>query len=237
MSAPLLEVRDLVVDHAGARVLDGVGFAVPRGRALALLGRNGAGKSTTLRAVMGLVPRRRGTVRFAGRDLERARPFEIARLGVGYVPEDRRIFRRLTVLENLEVGRIPARDRDNPWTPARLFDLFPNLRDRRHHPCGRLSGGEQQMLAIARALRGNPELLLLDEPSEGLAPAVVRQLLAALRAARAHGLTLVLSEQNWRFARLLAEEVCILERGRVVFLDRTAELDARPDLRRRWLAV
>ncbi len=237
MSAPLLEVEDLTVAYDGAVAVEGVGFTLARGRTLALLGRNGAGKSTTLRAIMGLVPHRRGRLRFAGCDLTRLRPHEIARLGIGYVPEERRIFRRLTVLENLEVGRRPAREAGNPWTLERLFALFPQLADRRHHRGDQLSGGEQQMLAIARALRGHPELLLLDEPSEGLAPAVVRQLLKALWEARRSGLTLLLSEQNWRFARQLAEEACVLEKGRVRFRGPLAELEAREELRRAWLAV
>jgi len=233
----LLEVEDLVVRYGRATVVHGLSFALERGGALALLGRNGAGKTTTLRAIMGLVPPAAGRVCFDGRAVTGWPPFRIARLGVGWVPEDRRIFRRLTVLENLEVGRQPARERGNPWTTERLFALFPNLAERRHHRGHELSGGEQQMLAIARALRGNPELLLLDEPSEGLAPAVVRQLFEALREARAQGLTLLLSEQNYRFARLLADRTLILEAGVPRFSGSMRELDARPEIARAHLAV
>ncbi len=236
MSA-LLEVEGLCVRYGRALVVEGVSFTLARGEALALLGRNGAGKTTTLRAVMGLVPPAAGRVRLSGREITGWPPFRIARLGVGWVPEDRRIFRRLTVLENLEVGRRPEREGGNPWTVERLFALFPNLAERRHHRGHELSGGEQQMLAIARALRGHPDLLLLDEPSEGLAPPVVRALFTALKEARAQGLTLLLSEQNYRFARLLADRALILESGRLRFCGPVRELDARPDLARAHLAV
>lgn len=236
MSA-LLEVEGLVVRYGRATVVHGISFALERGGALALLGRNGAGKTTTLRAVMGLVPPAAGRIRLDGRDIAGLPPSRIARTGVGWVPEDRRIFRRLTVLENLEVGRQPARDRGNPWTVERLFALFPQLAERRHHRGHELSGGEQQMLAIARALRGNPELLLLDEPSEGLAPPVVRTLFEALGEARAQGLTLLLSEQNFRFARLLADRACILESGTLRFSGPMRELEERPELARAHLAV
>ncbi|GBD41592.1 High-affinity branched-chain amino acid transport ATP-binding protein LivF [bacterium HR39] len=236
MSA-LLEVEGLVVRYGRATVVHGISFALERGGVLALLGRNGAGKTTTLRAVMGLVPPAAGRIRPDGRDIAGLPPSRIARTGVGWVPEDRRIFRRLTVLENLEVGRQPARDRGNPWTVERLFALFPQLAERRHHRGHELSGGEQQMLAIARALRGNPELLLLDEPSEGLAPPVVRTLFEALGEARAQGLTLLLSEQNFRFARLLADRACILESGTLRFSGPMRELEERPELARAHLAV
>ena len=167
---------------------------------MALLGRNGAGKSTVLKAIMGLVPPARGEVSFAGRRIDRLAPYRIARLGLGYVPEERRIFTELTVVENLEVGRQPARDGAPAWTEDSLFALFPNLAGLRERPGGRMSGGEQQMLTIARTLMGNPRCVLLDEPSEGLAPIIVEQMAHSIRALKGEGLCVLLSEQNLHFS-------------------------------------
>jgi branched-chain amino acid transport system ATP-binding protein len=200
--------------YGRAQVLFGVSLSVAAGEVVALLGRNGAGKSTTLKAILGLVPVAGGTVAFEGTRIERLAPYRIARLGLGYVPEDRRIFTGLTVMENLEVGRRVARAGTRAWTPERLFDLFPNLGAMRDRPGGRMSGGEQQMLTIARTLMGNPRLVLLDEPSEGLAPVIVEEMARTIRTLKAEGLSVLLCEQNLHFARAVADRACIVEKGR-----------------------
>ena len=209
----MLSVRGLAARYGRALALDAVSFEVGAGESWALLGRNGAGKSTLLKALIGLVRPSAGTVRFAGRVVAGEPPYRIARLGMGYVPEERRVFSGLTVAENLEVGRRPPAPGLPPWTPERLYALFPALSDLRHRPAGRISGGEQQMLAIARTLMGNPRLLLLDEPSEGLAPVVLESLAASLATLRTQGLTLLLAEQDLRFAGRLAERAMVVERG------------------------
>jgi branched-chain amino acid transport system ATP-binding protein len=201
--------------YGRAHILAGVGFGVARGEVLALLGRNGAGKSTTLKTVIGLVRPTSGEILFEGRRIDGLPPNRIAQLGIGWVPEDRRIFTDLTIAENLEVGRQRPRDGTPHWTPDRLFTLFPNLAELRSRSAGRISGGEQQMLTIARTLMGNPKLLLLDEPSEGLAPKIVEQMAETIRALKREGLALILSEQNLHFARLVADRATIIEKGRV----------------------
>src|SRR5436190_17770190 len=198
----LLELARVNAGYGRARVLFDIGLELGRGEVVMLAGRNGAGKSTTLKAIMGLIERS-GEIRFDGRPVQGLEPFEIARLGMGYVPEDRRIFTELNVAENLEVGRRPAR-RDLPvWDDERIFALFPNLGRMRDRPAARMSGGEQKMLAIARTLMGNPLALLLDEPSEGLAPIVVRQMAAAVGEVKRAGLSVLLCEQNAHFAQSL----------------------------------
>ena len=187
MAETVLEVEGLRAGYGPAEILFGVSLKLARGEVAALMGRNGAGKSTTLKAIMGLVPPRAGRVRFAGRDIAGLAAFRIARLGLGYVPEDRRIFTDLTVAENLEVGRRPAEGRD-PWTPERLFEVFPNLASMRHRRAAAMSGGEQQMLAIARTLMGNPEAVLLDEPSEGLAPVILELMAEAVLSMKRDGI-------------------------------------------------
>lgn len=211
-----LEVEGLDASYGPARVLFGVSLSVEAGEVVALIGRNGAGKSTTLKAVMNLVERRAERLLFGGRDLSRLATHELSRAGIGYVPEDRRVFTELTVDENLEVGRRPARAGSPAWTPARLFELFPNLARMRDRRGGRMSGGEQQMLTVARTLMGNPSLVLLDEPSEGLAPLIVDQMADAIRAMKAEGVGVLLSEQNSRFARRIADREVAIERGRIV---------------------
>ena len=213
MTAPLLEVAGLEASYGRARILFGIDLRVAAGEAAVLVGRNGAGKSTTLKAIMGLVPPRARALTFAGHDLRGLQPYRIARLGIGYVPEDRRVFAELTTLENLAVGRHPPRAGAPTWTPDDLFTLFPSLAELRHRPGGLMSGGEQQMLTIARTLMGNPRLLLLDEPSEGLAPLVVEQLAAALHRLKSAGLTILLAEQNVRFAAALADRAIVIEKG------------------------
>lgn len=220
--SPMLEVVDLVAGYGRAQVLHAVGLSVAAGEVLVLFGRNGAGKSTTLKAMMGLLRPWSGQVRLEGRDLAGLPPHRIARAGLGYVPEERRLFATLTVAENLAVARRPPRPGLAPWTPERLCALFPNLVPALHRPAGRMSGGEQQMLAIARTLMGNPRLILLDEPSEGLAPLVVAAMAGAVRALKAEGVAVVLAEQNLAFARAVADRVATLESGRV-----TATGDAR----------
>jgi branched-chain amino acid transport system ATP-binding protein len=194
-----------------------VAFTVPRGSVLVLLGRNGAGKSTVMKTLIGLVPPASGRIVLDGADIAGLPPHRIARRGLGYVPEERRVFTDLTVMENLDVGRRPARTGQEPWTPARLFALFPNLGDMRNRPGGRMSGGEQQMLSIARTLMGNPALVLLDEPSEGLAPVIVQQMADAIRALRREGVTVLLAEQNLRFAMGVADQAAVIEKGRIVW--------------------
>jgi branched-chain amino acid transport system ATP-binding protein len=233
----MLEARALAAGYGRARVLFGLDLELRPGEVVALLGRNGAGKSTTLKALMGLVRASSGEVRFAGRRIERLAPWQIARLGLGYVPEDRRIFTGLTVMENLEAGRQARRAGAPHWTPERLFDLFPGLGRMRGRAGGSMSGGEQQMLAIARTLMGNPLALLLDEPSEGLAPAIVAGLAAMLRELKREGLAVLLAEQNLRFARRVADRACIIESGEMKRAGTMAELAASPAALAEYLAV
>ncbi len=233
----MLSVTGLSAHYGRAHILDDVALEVGAGEVVVLLGRNGAGKSTTMKAIMGLVPPSAGSVRFLGDEIAGREPFEIARQGVGYVPEDRRIFADLSVLENLEVGRQPPRPGVPAWTPEALFRLFPSLGAMRGRPGGRMSGGEQQMLTIARTLMGNPRLLLLDEPSEGLAPVVVADVARAVRELKAAGVAILLSEQNDRLAQGIADRAYLLERGEIRFAGTMQQLAADPDLRRTHLGV
>lgn len=232
-----LAVSNLEARYGPAQILFDVSFNVGDGEVVALLGRNGAGKSTTLRSIIGLVADRSGGIEFQGEDISKLRTHEIARRGLGWVPEDRRIFTELTVLENLEVGRQPPRAGAPTWTADKLFALFPNLAEMRQRLGDRMSGGEQQMLTIARTLMGNPALVLLDEPSEGLAPKIVEQMAAAILAMKREGLALVISEQNLRFARLISDRAVIIEKGRVRYAGTMAELAANPEVRDAYLAV
>jgi len=227
----MLSVRDLHAYYGQAHILTGVSLEIGVGEIVVLLGRNGAGKSTTLKSIMGLVPPRRGEIEFDGRRIDGLAPHEIAALGIGYVPEDRRIFTELTVAENLEVGRRPPRENAPNWSEDKLFALFPNLAEMRDRPAARMSGGEQQMLTIARTLMGNPRLLLLDEPSEGLAPVIVRQMARTIVALKAQGLTVLLSEQNLHFAAPIADRAYILEQGSIPFQGTMAEIQADPAAR------
>lgn len=211
----MLEVAGLDAAYGRARILFGLRLEARPGEVSVLLGRNGAGKSTTLKAIMGLLRPQSGEIRFDGRRIDRLPPFQIARLGLGYVPEDRRIFTDLTVMENLEVGRQLPRDGTPRWTPARLFELFPNLGRMQQRLGARMSGGEQQMLTIARTLMGNPRAILLDEPSEGLAPVIVEQMARTIRELKREGLTVLLCEQNLHFARLVADRAYVIEKGQV----------------------
>jgi branched-chain amino acid transport system ATP-binding protein len=236
MAETVLEVEGLRAGYGPAEILFGVSLRLARGEVAALMGRNGAGKSTTLKAIMGLVPPRAGRVRFAGRDIAGLAAFRIARLGLGYVPEDRRIFTDLTVAENLEVGRRPAEGRD-PWTPERLFEVFPNLASMRNRRAAAMSGGEQQMLAIARTLMGNPEAVLLDEPSEGLAPVILELMADAVLRMKREGIAVLLSEQNFDFAAAVADRAYVIERGEIRYDGSMAALDTDPALRAQHLAL
>jgi len=225
----MLEVEGLNAWYGAARILFDLDMRVGRGEVVALMGRNGAGKSTAIKAVMALMARRSGTVRFCGRDISGLRPFEIARLGIGFVPEDRRIFSGLTVAENLDIGRQPPRrfadGRPAPlWTAARLYDLFPNLAGMAGRRGADMSGGEQQMLTVARTLMGNPLLVLLDEPSEGVAPVIVEQMANTILDLKKEGLSVLLCEQNIAFAALVADRAYVLEKGEVRWHGRMTDL-------------
>jgi branched-chain amino acid transport system ATP-binding protein len=210
----LLELAHLNAGYGRARVLFDASLTLDAGEVVMLAGRNGAGKSTTLKAVMGLIERA-GEIRFNGERVERLEPFEIVRRGIGYVPEDRRIFTELTVAENLEVGRRAPRTGLPPWNEERVFALFPNLAGMRDRPGVRMSGGEQKMLAIARTRMGNPLAVLLDEPSEGLAPIIVKQMALAIEALKRAGLSVLLCEQNAKFAQGLVDRSYRIEKGQV----------------------
>ncbi|WP_435311540.1 ABC transporter ATP-binding protein [Primorskyibacter sedentarius] len=233
----MLNVNDIHSYYGKAHILGGLSFEVKRGEVLALLGRNGAGKSTTMKSVMQLVRPREGSVSFQGQELVGKPAFRVAKTGIGYVPEDRRIFSDLTVLENLEVGRQPPRDGAPAWTVEQLFDIFPNLAERRTNRGKQLSGGEQQMLTIGRTLMGNPLLLLLDEPSEGIAPVIVEEMAETILKLKSEGLTVMISEQNLHFARAVADRAIIIEGGEKKFDGSFAELEAHPEIRDAYLSV
>jgi len=232
---PILAVEDLHTAYGLSRVLFGVSLRVAPGECVCLLGRNGVGKTTTMRSIMGLTPPSSGRVVWKGRDITREAPFRAAALGIGFVPEDRRIFADLTVWENLDVAA--RRARSDGFTIERVFDLFPALRELRDRSGGFLSGGEQQMLTIARTLMGNPELLLLDEPSEGLAPLVVDHLQEQIARLKSHGLTILLAEQNVDFSLNLADRVYVLEKGRIRYEGSAREFRENDSIRQQYLAL
>lgn len=233
----MLVVADLDAWYGGAQALFGVSLSVGAGEAVVLLGRNGAGKSTTLKAIVGLEAERRGAIRFRGQPIDRWPTHRIARAGLGYVAEDRRIFSGLTVTENLAVARLPSHTGFASWNEEEIWALFPPLADIRERRGGHLSGGEQQMLAIARTLMGNPCCLLLDEPSEGLAPIILDRIADAVAALKARGLGLLVSEQNLDFANRFADRCLILEAGNLRFTGTMSEMAAKPELAERYLAV
>jgi branched-chain amino acid transport system ATP-binding protein len=211
----MLEVKRLNAGYGRAQVLFDLSLELGRGEVAVLAGRNGAGKSTTVKSIMGLLRPVSGEIRFEGRHIEKLEPFEISRLGLGYVPEDRRIFTDLSVAENLEVGRQPPRAGAPQWTEERVFALFPNLAGARQRLGAHLSGGEQKMLAIARTLMGNPAAILLDEPSEGIAPVIVRQMADTIVELKRAGMSVLLCEQNLKFARRIADRAYLIEKGQV----------------------
>jgi branched-chain amino acid transport system ATP-binding protein len=242
MTEAMLSVERLNAWYGAAQILYDLNFEVGRGEVVALMGRNGAGKSTTMKTLMGLVAQRDGAVLFNGRDIARLKPYEIARLGLGFTPEDRRIFVDLTVGENLDIGRQPPRTFADGapapvWTPDKLYALFPNLGEMPDRPGGRMSGGEQQMLTVARTLMGNPLLVLLDEPSEGVAPLIVEQMANTIIELKKEGLSILLSEQNVHFARLVSDRVYMLEKGQIRWHGTMAELDANVEVQRAYLTV
>jgi branched-chain amino acid transport system ATP-binding protein len=234
--APLLAIEDLHAAYGLSRVLFGVSLQVQAGECVCLLGRNGVGKTTTMRSVMGFLAPTAGRILWKGADIAGWSPHRVARAGIGFVPEDRRIFAELTVWENLDVATRAAR-RGGDWTIDSVYQLFPVLRELRDRRGGFLSGGEQQMLTIARTLMGNPELLLLDEPSEGLAPLVVEALLRDIRALKQQGMTILLAEQGVDFSLALADRVYILEKGTVRHTGPAAQLRDDQDLRNRLLSL
>ena len=238
----LLEAKALRAWYGAAQILYDVDIEVRRGEVVALMGRNGAGKSTTLKALIGMMARRRGAVHFMDHDISRTEPHVAARLGLGFVPEDRRVFTDLTVMENLEVGKQAARQWADGsaapvWTPEKLFKLFPNLGEMPQRPGGRMSGGEQQMLTVARTLMGNPYLVLLDEPSEGVAPVIVEQMALMILELKAQGVSILLSEQNMHFAELVSDRAYVLEKGQIRYEGSMAELSANEEVRRAYLSV
>lgn len=236
MTAVVLSVDDVHAAYGASQVLFGVSLKIFEGECVCLLGRNGVGKTTTLRSIMGLTPPSRGRVEWKGRDITALRPYRMARLGIGFVPEDRRIFSDLSVSENLDVAA-GHRDGVSRWTVDRVFNLFPELREIAERKGGYLSGGQQQMLTIARTLMTDPELLLLDEPSEGLAPLVVERLKEQIARLKAEGMTILLAEQNVQFSLDLAERVYVLEKGHIRYTGSSAEFNADPTVQHRYLAV
>ncbi|MGQ7847933.1 ABC transporter ATP-binding protein [Granulosicoccus sp. 3-233] len=233
----MLELSGVNSFYGKAHILRDLGFTMHAGEVVSLLGRNGAGKTTTVKSIMQLVKPETGTVVFDGVELTRLPTHRVAKLGIGYVPEERRIFTDLTISENLEVGRQPPRPGVFSWTQDSLFDLFPNLAERRSNRGKALSGGEQQMLSIARTLMGNPRLLLLDEPSEGIAPVIVEQMANTILKLKAEGLPVLLSEQNLHFARMVSDRAIIIEGGLKKFDGTFAELEAQPEIRDAYLSV
>ena len=237
MSAHLLEVVGLNAFYGKAQILFDVSLNVGPGEVVALMGRNGAGKSTTMKSVMGMMQQVNGSVRLLGQQTDDLDPFQIARMGMGFVPEDRRIFTDLTVLENLEVGRQPPRNGMQEWTPERLFKLFPNLGEMPHRAGGSMSGGEQQMLTVARTLMGNPLMVMLDEPSEGVAPVIVEQMANMIITLKKEGLSILLSEQNMHFAELVSDRVYVLEQGQIRYTGSMHELAENDEVQRAYLSL
>jgi branched-chain amino acid transport system ATP-binding protein len=235
-------MAELVVDqihtsYGLSQVLFGVSLAVRPGECVALIGRNGVGKTTTMRSIMGLTPAHSGHIRWSGRDITHLAPYRVCRLGIGFVPEDRRIFPELSVWENLDIARRKSTNGAAAWSEAQVFDLFPDLAEIRDRKGGVLSGGQQQMLTIARTLMGNPALLLLDEPSEGLAPLIVEQLRETVARLKARGLSIVLAEQNLEFVLALADRIYIMEKGEVRFTGTPGDLRADESIVRQYLTV
>ncbi len=233
----MLEVKAINSHYGKAHILNDLSFRVEAGEVVSLLGRNGAGKTTTVKSIMQLVKPTSGDVLFENQRLNRMSPHQVAKLGIGYVPEERRIFTDLTILENLEVGRQPARDGMAAWNKERLFEIFPNLEERKHNRGKALSGGEQQMLTIARTLMGNPRLLLLDEPSEGIAPVIVEDMAKTILTLKKEGLSVLLSEQNLHFARIVSDRAVIIESGEKKFDGTFEELESNPEIRDAYLSV
>ena len=238
MSAqPVIEVERIDVFYGTSQILFGVSLSVNEGETVALLGRNGAGKSTTLKAIAGLVAPRTGRVKVLGIEMQNRRPHVIARAGVGFVPEDRQIFPEHTVEDNLMLGAKKGRNGEDYWNLKRVYSMFPLLEPLKQRMGGQLSGGEQQMLTIARTLMGNPSGLLLDEPSEGLAPIIVQRIGELLRTLRDMGVTVLLAEQNMHFCLGIATEAAVIDKGQIVYRDTIAALRTNTEVKRRYLAL
>jgi branched-chain amino acid transport system ATP-binding protein len=236
----MLEVRDIHSYYGKSHILHGVTLDLKEGELVCLLGRNGVGKSTTLKSIMGVVQPQQGSIRFHDQELVGKAPFEIAHLGIGYVPEDRRIFRSLTVHENLLMGIKSGKKGsagEGGWTIERVYDLFPRLEERKNNKGGHLSGGEQQMLTVVRTLMGNPRVILVDEPTEGLAPLIVKDVLDMLAAVRKSGVTVLMVEQNFKAAIKVADRFYIMSKGQIVFSGNMAELLAAEEIRKNYLEV
>jgi branched-chain amino acid transport system ATP-binding protein len=237
MDTPILEVRGADVFYGASQILFGVDLAVQRGQTMALLGRNGAGKSTTFKAIAGIAPPRSGEIHLSGQRVSGRAPYLVARAGIGYVPEDRQVFPEHTVDDNLIVAAKRGPRGDRHWTTDRIYEIFPLLAGMRTRMAGRLSGGEQQMLTIARTLMGNPEILLLDEPSEGLAPIIVRAIGDLIRQLRDMGVTILIAEQNMHFCLGVATHATVIDKGQVVYSATIAELRGNDAIMQRYLAV
>lgn len=225
----ILELKDVHAYYKDSHVLFGMNFGVEEGQSVCLLGRNGAGKTTTLKSVMGMMSQRnhcsmQGSINFNGQNIAGMETFKIAQLGIGYVPQGRHIFSKLTVKENLEIAERKAKDGQKPWDMERIFELFPRLKERLNFMGTSLSGGEQQMLAVARGLMSNPKLLLLDEITEGLAPIIVDELVEIIDELRRQKVTVLIAEQNMKFALRVSDDCCILEKGQVVYHDKTNDI-------------
>ncbi len=231
----ILEVADLHTFYGTSHVLFGLSLRVLEGEIVVLLGRNGAGKTTTLRSIMGIAPPRSGHIRFRGQEIAGQAPYDVAQRGIAFIPDNRRIFPDLTVRDNLEIAARPLRDGRRGWTVERVHELFPPLRGLQTRTGQHLSGGEQQMVAIGRALMGNPGLLLMDEPTQGLAPLVIRNLAAQIRRLQQEGVTVLLSEQNVAFAGPLASRIYVIDHGAIRFEGTLQELEANVEIRRRYL--
>jgi branched-chain amino acid transport system ATP-binding protein len=233
----IFSLEALDVFYGSSQILFAVGLEVAEGQTLALLGRNGAGKTTTLKAIAGLAPPRRGRIRVLGKEMQGRRPYLIARAGVGYVPEDRQVFPDHSVEDNLAIAAKKGPNGEQFWTLEKIYELFPLLDPLRRRRAGSLSGGEQQMLAIARTLMGNPIALLLDEPSEGLAPIVVQRIAALLLRLRDEGATILLAEQNMHFCLGIASDAAVIDKGQIVYRDSMANLKGNTQIRQRYLAI
>ena len=234
----ILEVEGINTYYETSHILFDVSLSVDRGEIVCLLGRNGAGKTTTMRSIMGLTPPKTGNIRFNGEELRGRPPDYIARKGMGYVPDNRLIFPDLTILENLELGiKIPKNLQGEPWTLEKIYELFPILAERKHQLGGTLSGGEQQMLTVGRTLMGNPELILLDEPVEGLAPLVVKELGRQILKIKKMGQTILFSEQNVNFATLTSDRAYVIDKGMIQYQGSIEELSANEEIKKKYLMI
>jgi branched-chain amino acid transport system ATP-binding protein len=233
----LLSIDKLHAHYGKSHILHGVSFEVAPNEVISLLGRNGSGRSTTMKAIMGLVPPTSGHIRLQGRELAGARPYAICRAGIAYVPEEREVFANLSVDENLRMGEQPAPPGAHQWTIEQMFDYFPRLKERRNTKAGSMSGGEQQMLTMCRSLLGNPRVILIDEPTEGLAPMIVAQVADCIRDMHAKGVSVVLVEQKLAIALKVSSRVCVMGHGRIVYEGTPQALAANEQLLAEWLAV